>query len=226
VALVSCKQLTEFGVYGPTDMGTGRSLRPDYKEAAKRWHQEGPGTKDRTAWEEYATRMGLMPDDIEKGWAFLAGRMRESVEVLLSILGENTSWSGGLVEGGAATWSGYQLANPALVHTPSTPAPFPGFGFHTKSAEKVWDYAKHIAAENPTSKTDAIIGWALEASKVLAMELTPEDVKMLEMAINWYIAGKHWDDNPKDRNPQIAGMPAGPFRSVAYGHELAGKGAP
>ena len=217
LSLIPFDQLLELDgnwSYGPKDMGSGRSIAPDFKEAARRWQQEGQGTKDRPAWEEYAKRMGLMPDDVEKGWAFLAGQMREAVGVLQSILGETTSWSG------------YSLVSPALIATPTTPQPFPGFSFHTKSAEKVWEYAKDITSKNPTAKTETIIGWALDASKVLAMELTPEDVKMLEMAINWYITGKHWEDNPKDRNPQIAGMPAGPFRSVGYGHELAGKGAP
>jgi hypothetical protein len=191
---------------GSGDLGTGKVSRPDAPLAAKDWKKEGGKTK--TEWEEYAKRMGIFPADIQKGWDSLEGasinttapapkkvppgfkpysgspvgdvlsraRFGESFLALRAFIGEATSW-----------W-GYSVPNLAMLKTPVNPGP--GFGFHTKSAEEVWRLAKVVADENPKEKTVAIIGKAVDRAKVLNTELTPEDMKMLEMAVNWYLAGK------------------------------------
>jgi len=191
---------------GSGDLGTGRVSRPDVKIAAKDWKKGGGKTQ--SEWEEYAKRMGVFPADIQKGWDSLSAseinvsspqtkklppgfkpysgspvgdvisraKFGEAFLTLRSFIGEATSW-----------W-GYSVPNFHMMKTPFNPGP--GFGFHTKSAEEVWRLAKAVADENPKEKTTAIIGKAVDRANVLITELTPEDMKMLEMAVNWYLAGK------------------------------------
>lgn len=99
------------------------------------------------------------------------------------------------VLGELADWQGYD------VNFNPTKAPSPLFGFHTPSAEVVWKYAKKIADRHPKEATAAIISKAIERSKVPASELTPEDSKMLDMAVNWYLAGKLTGDQPPTTKP-------------------------
>jgi hypothetical protein len=236
------------GYPGSGDIGTQKVVRPEYRTIADQWRASG-GTKDKAAWTTYAERLGVWPEDIEKGWEYLSastsnkpqytgpgepskdlppaaqsspglpvGKVtsratNEAVSPLKRVFGEATSW-----------W-GYSVPNLFMLNMPSTPAPFPGFGFHTKTAEKVWDQAKKIAAENPKMKTDEIVAKAIEATRSLSTELTPEDGRLLDMAINWYLAGKMWDLKPPT-NIRSGGAPGGSFRSVEYGHTLAGRGAP
>lgn len=88
------------------------------------------------------------------------------------------------VLGEYADWSGYEVPlNPSHV-------PAPVFGFHTKTAEKVWKHAQQIADAHPKETTAAIVSKAIDRADVPASELTPEDSKMLDMAVNWYLAGK------------------------------------
>ena len=255
--LLNCKTLSEESPFaistsgkpqypGTGDIGTQKVVRPDYRVAADQWKKE-EGTKDKAAWTAYAERMGLWPEDIEKGWAYISmesASKRDAATVPPGQLPPTAQSSPGLpvgnvisratnesssplkqVFGEATSWWGYSVPNLFMLNMPSTPAPFPGFGFHTKTAEVVWDHAKKLAAANPKAKTEEIISKAIEAAKVQASEMTPEDTKMLEMAINWYISGKMWDLRPPT-NVRIGGAPGGPFRSVEYGNELAGKGAP
>ena len=94
------------------------------------------------------------------------------IQILKTVLGEY------------ADWQGYEV--PANVsRTPAT-----AFGFHTKAAEEVWKYAKQIADAYPKEATAAIISKAIDRSEIPVTELTPEDSKMLDMAVNWYLAGK------------------------------------
>lgn len=198
---------------GSGNLGSGRTLRPDWRAAAKAWKSAGGvGKQD---WEEYATRSGLFPDDIAVGWQALAvdapsinatasapparraqkppvsvppytgspvgdilSRVRfgEAIATLRAVLGE-----------AASVW-GSSAVNLQSLQMPFTPGP--GLGFHTRTAEEVWKVAKQVADESPKEKTAVIIGRAVERAQALMTELTPEDMRMLEMAINWYLAGK------------------------------------
>lgn len=96
----------------------------------------------------------------------------EAFESLRRVLGEY------------ADWQGYRVsAN--LSHVPA-----PVFGFHTKSAETVWKHAQRVADAAPKETTAAIVSKAIDRSEIPVSELTPEDMKMLDMAVNWYLAGK------------------------------------
>lgn len=97
----------------------------------------------------------------------------EAVAALRQVLGEYADWQGYVVP-----------INPS--HTPAAT----GFGFHTKAAEVIWNHARKVANAHPKDTTAAIVLKAIELSGLPASELTPEDSKLLEMAVNWYLAGK------------------------------------
>ena len=88
------------------------------------------------------------------------------------------------VLGEYADWQGYSVP----INVGRTPAT--GFGFHTKGAEEIWKYAQRLADAHPKETTASIIGKAIDQSNIPITELTPEDSKMLDMAVNWYLAGK------------------------------------
>lgn len=106
-----------------------------------------------------------------------------AIQALKAILGEYADWQGFDVN-----------FNPS-----KTPSPL--FGFHTPSAEVVWKYAKKIADRNPKETTAVILSKAIERSKIPVAELTPEDSKMLDMAVNWYLAGKLTGNEPPTTKP-------------------------
>lgn len=102
------------------------------------------------------------------------------------------------VFGEATSWSGFALPNihqmkiqpstgPASMRAPKgagwgETAAFP---FHTASAEKVWKEAKKLIFKHKTAGTNEIVRMAIDASGVLGVELTPEDAKLLSMAVDW-----------------------------------------
>lgn len=89
-------------------------------------------------------------------------------------------------------WEGYTVALNV------SKAPSPAFGFRTKSAEEVWTYAQKVAEAHPKEASPAIISKAIEQSGIPVSELTPEDMKLLDMAVNWYLAGKiNGTESPK-----------------------------
>ncbi len=198
-------------------LGSGAVMRPDYKVCAKQWakgwlRNGRPSPEHKASWEEFARRMQMFPEDIPKGWNYLrGGELGEAVRDLKSIMGEATSW-----------W-GYSVPNLHMFRTPQVGAP--GFGFRTKAAERVWDFAKKICDEDPKQQTKTIVAKATDQAGVLVTELTPEDGAMLDMAISWYLSGKIAGAAVGAPN-RIGGTPGGPFRSVGYGHHLGSKGAP
>lgn len=101
-----------------------------------------------------------------------ASKRAEAYKTLRAILGE----TGG--------WEGYTVALDV------SKAPSPAFGFRTKSAEEVWSFAQKVAEAHPKEASPAIISKAIEQSGIPVSELTPEDMKLLDMAVNWYLAGK------------------------------------
>jgi len=56
------------------NVGTGAVVYPDGAEAAKAFLKDSGGSKDRVAWEVYAKRLGVSPEDIEKGWQHMSGQ--------------------------------------------------------------------------------------------------------------------------------------------------------
>jgi hypothetical protein len=88
----------------------------------------------------------------------------------------------------------------------------PGFGFRTWSARMVFEMAQKLIGLYPLAKPAEILAMAIRKSGVLTSELTPEDDKMLMMAIDWAQSGA-----PKT-NVRTGGTPGGPFRSTADSH--------
>lgn len=242
---------------GTGDLGSGRVVMPDWKNAADEWRKNGgEGESD---WQEFARRAGILPDAIDLGWAYLQRtaksinttapkerdlpssskpnqgppigkilsqpyqgspvgdilarvRFGEALVALRTVLGEATSF-----------W-GNNVVSFHMMKTPFNPGP--GLSFHTKSAEEVWRIAKQVADEMPKEQTSVIISRAMERMKVLMTELTPEDMKLLEMAVNWYLAGKSAgmeQPAPITNNNRLGGMPGGPFNSNSTG---VGRGSP
>ncbi len=80
------------------------------------------------------------------------------------------------------------------------------------AASKVFEKAQQLIALYPLSKPAEILGMALRKAGVLTSELTPEDDKLLKMAIDWAQNG------PSRTNIRTGGAPGGPFRSTGDSH--------
>jgi hypothetical protein len=99
-------------------------------------------------------------------------------------------------------------------------APEPSFPYHTKAAGAVWKAALDLVRLYPKEGAPAIFKLALSKAKVSPIEITPEDEKLLQMAIHYAQNG------PPKSLSRIGGMPGGPFDSTEYGHYLAKMGNP
>jgi hypothetical protein len=194
--------------YGSKGSPSGGGYVPGDREAAKaarQWAQSVlKGTKAtpkrRKEWEEYARRQRLTQDQVNAGWAHLTR------------MGEATSW-----------W-GYSVPHPGMVKMPQRNqmqnSPAPGFPFHTRTAEIVFKKALELIPLHPEKKSAEILKLAIEKSQSPVTELTPEDGRLLDIAISWAQNGKAGVGN----NNRMAGTPGGPFRSTT--HSVAGRGAP
>ena len=195
---------------GGATLGTNAVVKDDPAHAANQW-LKSLGRKvtknDRAAWAEYAKRQNMSPDDEEKGWKTL--EWNEDVFAALKAVFEATSWWGysvpnlGMVQMQTS-------AGPASARAPESPAwgPVASFPFHTKVADKVWDSAKKMIAKYKAAKPLEILRLAIDDSKVFGNELTPEDAKLLELAISWAQNGA-----PKPV-AKMSGAPGGPFNST------------
>jgi hypothetical protein len=124
--------------------------------------------------------------------------------------------------GSSAGWKGYSA--PLGIGQDLAPGnmdlkqPFP---YRTETAEVLWQYVCDLIPKYPELTEREILQKAIEASGVSPMDLSPEDWRLLEMAIEWRKNGV--TGIPK---PRIGGSPGGPFDPRDYGHELAKRGAP
>lgn len=140
--------------------------------------------KDRAAWAEYARRQNMTPDDEAEGWKAI--EWAENVFAALRAVFETTSWWGYSVPNlGMVKMQG--TAGPASMKTPNSPAwgPVEAFPFHTEVAGRVWDSAKRMIQKHKTAEPLDILRLAIDDSKMTVSELTPEDAKLLELAISW-----------------------------------------
>jgi hypothetical protein len=191
-------------------IGSGAVVRDEPVKAATDWLKSlgrKPTKKDRAGWAEYARRQNMTPDDEAAGWKAI--EWAESVFAALSAVFEATSWWGYSVPNlGMVKMQG--TAGPASAKAPDGPAwgPVEAFPFHTKVAGKVWDSAKLMIAKYKTAKPLEILRLALDHSKMASNELTPEDAKLLELAISWAQNGA-----PKPVS-KMSGAPGGPFNST------------
>ncbi len=78
---------------------------------------------------------------------------------------------------------------PFGVNTPSAGpggwAPLVSFPFRTKVAEAVWAKIPKIIEKNPDQTIDEIIRYATIEAGTHTYEMTPEDIKLLELAVAW-----------------------------------------
>ena len=123
-------------------------------------------------------------------------------------------------------WHGTYGPHPGMTG-PSAFSPEPlgtepsNFPFRTDTAEAVFHVAKNVIIEYPELGPDEVLQLALEKSNFPVEDITTEDMKLLEMAIEWLQNG------PPPTDIRIGGGPGGPARHTGvYGHGLWGRGAP
>lgn len=203
-------------------LGTGAVVREEPKKLATAW-AKSLGRKisknDRAGWKEFARRNNMTIGDEEAGWNTV-----ESVAAVLNDLHsvfEGTSWMGYSVPN-IGMVKMQSSAGPASQRTPGSPAwgPVASFPFHTATAGKVWDSARKMIRKYKMAKPTEILRLALDHSKLPGTELTPEDAKLLELAIAWAQNGA-----PKPV-AKMSGAPGGPANSSSGSTGAVRRGPP
>lgn len=125
----------------------------------------------------------------------------------------------------SASWRGFQAPYGSITQTL---APMNRDGaqqawpYRTQTAEVVWKHASELIPKHPEMNEADILKKAVEISGVDALDLSPEDWRLLEMAIEWRKAGAAFQ-----KRPRIGGSaPGGPYDSWGMGHWLPKRGAP
>lgn len=94
--------------------------------------------------------------------------------------------------------------------------------YRTETAEVVWKYASDLIPKHPELNEADILKRAIEISGVDPLDLSPEDWRLLEMAVEWRKAGADWQ-----KRPRIGGSsPGGPANFSTMGHYMPKRGAP
>jgi hypothetical protein len=191
--------------------------------------------RDRTGWFTYASRIGMANDVAERVWATLtkpslrpklsSGLVKEFEDVF-----EGVSWTGHgghpasplgmkMRHGGfrneppptqsSQKHKGYtdiQQKSPTMGGKRSEPKP--SFPFHTKAARDVWAKAEELIGLYPLENPTQLLKRAMSDQEISPlMDLTPEDEKLLRMAID------HAQNGPPKSLSRIGGAPGGPFNS-------------
>jgi hypothetical protein len=230
------------------NLGTGAVVFPDSDKSAKAFLKSLQRTlkpSDRAGWLVYANRLGMAHGAAEASWkAMMKPTLRPKLSELVkefSEIFEAASWygysgphalqiktsKGGFRSEppptqGSQKHKGYtdiQQKAPQPGGKRSEPAP--SFPFHTKAARDVWGKAEGLIALFPLENPTQILQRAMIAVNVKPlMDLTPEDEKLLRMAIDQAQNGA-----PKNV-ARSGGTPGGPFNSTGYGRHMKGRGAP
>lgn len=74
-------------------------------------------------------------------------------------------------------WGGFYVGSPVISE--------PSFPYHTEVAALVWRTAKSLYTQYPELDDRALLKLSIETSNVSSLQLTPEDWRLLEMAIQW-----------------------------------------
>lgn len=77
----------------------------------------------------------------------------------------------------------------------------PGFPFSTKAAGIVWGIVQKMMLDHPEMPPPDILGQALQQAKTPIFDLTPEDIVLLQMAMQFFQNG------PAKTNVRIGGTP-------------------
>jgi hypothetical protein len=122
----------------------------------------------------------------------------------------------------SGAWKGYSGplggAQPLAPGNRDDAQPFP---YRTQTAVMVWKHARELIPKHPELDEGGIIKRAIEESGANPLDLSPEDWRLLEMAVEWRKNGIKGITLPR-----IGGAPGGPYNSWWQGHELAKRGAP
>jgi len=118
---------------------------------------------------------------------------------------EATVTRGGAFLGYPVTPQASEAPPADIPDTGSMPAP--GFPFHTRSAERIWVFAQKLILTHPEAPATEIIRMAAQESRLPLTDLTPEDITLLQMAVDWAQNG------PAKTSVRTGGTPGGPFRS-------------
>lgn len=152
----------------------------------------------RKGWDSFARRNKLTYSEADEGWRWLVGRLK-----------------GRLKEGmGPATMGATFIPNPMSMKTPATMNP--AFPFKTKSAYAVFDRVMDVMLSHPRAGSDELILRACDSLKMPVSDITPEDVQLLRMAIDWMQNGA-----PKNV-VHTGGAPGGPMRAAGPGYTARG----
>jgi hypothetical protein len=220
---------------------TGRDLTPgtvpawrDGRTEAHVWAKEmvRVGQRppfNREGWVEHATRMGLHPDGIREGWDYIErvfskkyeSRYDHVVASLKQVLGEGDPYSGG-----PPPYGGYyaSFGHSLKVRMRGSDSG-PGFPFHTKAAEKVYQAARKIIAKDRYIDAEGAYRQALGQTGVNVFEMTPEDDALMGIALHWELSGKDaFPEPPKIPTQRATGDMKG--TQIGFGRELAPMGAP
>jgi len=120
----------------------------------------------------------------------------------------------------SAAWKGFYapLGQASAAANRDDAQPWP---YRTETAEVLWKHAKDLIPKHPEMNEADILKRAVEISGVDPLDLSPEDWRLLEMAIEWRKSGLTGQPRPR-----IGGAPGGPYDSWHMGHYLPKKGAP
>jgi hypothetical protein len=205
-------------------MGSGAVVFPDTDASAKAFLKSigRPLTAaDRDGWFAYTQRISMAPDAAERAWKrMMKPSLRPKLDEVLRELRdvfESTSWWGFSVPHLFGTKQGsYKMPTPhdnkpaknkAKQGVPNTP--IPSFPYHTKAARQVYKKALELIRLYPMDNPTQIMRRAISAVDMNpVMDLTPEDEKLLRMAIEYAQQG------PAGEPSKIGGAPGGPFNST------------
>lgn len=221
-------------VWGFRQIGTGAVVYPDSASemaAFVKSLQRSPKSSDKASWDAYATRIGMDPEESERTWkTLLRGPKAEALEELDDVF-EGIEWGG---YSGPHPFQTKTTRGGPVVDPPSTPksvetetpvgkiksAP-PSFPYHTKAARDVWKKALELIQLYPMEGPVQLLRRAMSEVDVEPVtDLTPEDEKLLRMAIELAQNG------PPKNVARVGGTPGGPFRSDDATHTTRGRGAP
>lgn len=178
-----------------------------------------PQSKDKDEWMEYAERMSMPASEAFEHWDKM---MRQKAESTLDAVFEASGWLGYSVP----NINQIRMAHPKSLDVPAMakddkeqiddedpsqivrpPASFP---FHTDTAAEVYEKSLELISLYPLDNPVQIVKRAIQALGVnMIASLTPEDIKLLEMAVNYA-------QNGAPSRPKKKGNPGGPFNSTSY----------
>lgn len=121
----------------------------------------------------------------------------------------------------SASWKGFYAPLGQLSAPMNRDGAQQAWPYRTETAEVVWKHVSDLIPKHPELNEADILKKAIEISGVDPLDLSPEDWRLLEMAIEWRKAGAAWQ-----KRPRIGGMPGGPYDSSYMGHWLPKRGAP